>query len=174
MIRYPVYPCDFGLSIKSGTLAENTVQYPLLFCALERLYGMNPSFASDMWSFTYIFAKLYLGVEVIWGNGPSMISRIVGTLGPLPEHWRGFYGDGTTANDWRYDQSGQMPLSDILGGYKTLEHKVDRLRPDICRDEREHVLSVMYKGFCYVPEHRITAAQLLEGPSFNALMSYYI
>jgi len=92
---------------------------------------------------------------------------------PLPEHWRGYYGDGTTAHDWWYDQSGQMPRTDILGGYETLEHKIDRLRPEISRDEREHALSIMYRGFAYLPEQRITAAQLLEDPSFNALMSYY-
>jgi hypothetical protein len=31
----------------------------------------------------------------------------------------------------------------------------------------------MYKGFYVIPEQRITAAQLLEDTSFNALMSYY-
>jgi serine/threonine protein kinase len=174
MLRHPVCICDFGLSITSGTRVENTVQLPPLFCAPERLHGVFPSCASDMWSFTCIFAKLYLGVEAIYGGGPRMISRIIGMLGlPLPEHWRGYYGDGTTAHDWWYDQSGQMPRTDILGGYETLEHKIDRLRPEISRDEREHALSIMYRGFAYLPEQRITAAQLLEDPSFNALMSYY-
>ena len=67
-----------------------------------------------------------------------------------------------------------MPRSNILGGYETLEHKIDRLRPDVCQEEREHALSIMYRGFSCAPEHRITAALLLEDPSFNALMSYYI
>jgi serine/threonine protein kinase len=174
MLRHPVSLCDFGLSIRSGTVVENTGQSPPLFCAPERLHRINPSFASDMWSFTCIFAKLYLGVEAIWGEGPTLVSRIIGTVGgPLPAHWKGFYGDGSTAKDWWYDQSGQMPRSSIVGGYETLEEKIDRLRPDICKRERELALSVMHKGFACAPERRITAAQLLEDPSFNALMLYY-
>jgi serine/threonine protein kinase len=134
MLRHPVSLCDFGLSIRSGTVVENTGQSPPLFCAPERLHRINPSFASDMWSFTCIFAKLYLGVEAIWGEGPTLVSRIIGTVGgPLPAHWKGFYGDGSTAKDWWYDQSGQMPRSSIVGGYETLEEKIDRLRPDICK-----------------------------------------
>jgi serine/threonine protein kinase len=173
MLRHPVCLCDFGLAIRSGTVVANTAQDPPLFCAPERLHGINPSFASDMWSFTCIFAMLYLGVEAIWGGGPTLVSRIVSIAGPLPARWKGSFGGGNTAKDWWYDQSGQMPRLDIMGGYETLEEKIDRLRPDICKAEREHVLSVMYKGFTCAPEHRITAAQLLEDPSFNALMSYY-
>jgi hypothetical protein len=78
-----------------------------------------------MWSFTCIFAMLYLRVEAIWGNGPTLLSHIVGTVGPFPEYWKGRFGEGT--QDWWYNQSGKMPRSHILGGYKTLEHKVDRL-----------------------------------------------
>ena len=174
MLRHPVRLGDFGHAIKSGTRVEHTEQLPPLFCAPERLHGVNPSCASDMWSYTCLFAKIYLGVEAIYGGGPSMMSRIVGMLGPLPAHWRGRYGNGTTSHDWWYDQSGQIPRTHILGGYETLEHKVDRIRPDICQDERKHALSIMYRGFCYTPENRITAAQLLEDHSFNALMSYYI
>ena len=66
-----------------------------------------------------------------------------------------------------------MPRSHVLGGYETLEAKIRRIRPDACQDEREHALSAMYKGFCYVPEDRVTAAQLLEDPSFHVVMSYY-
>jgi serine/threonine protein kinase len=174
MLRHPVGLCDFGLAIKSGTVVENTAQNPPLFCAPERLHGINPSFASDMWSFTCIFAKIYLGVEVIWGEGSTLVSRIVSIAGPLPAHWKGHFENGTAAKDWWYDQSGQMPRSNILGGYETLERKIDRIRPDICRDEREHALSIMRRGFSCSPERRITATQLLQDPSWNALMSYYI
>lgn len=146
MVRHPMYLADFGHAFKSETLVASTPQLPIMFCAPERLHGMTPSLASDMWSFTCIFVKLYLGVEALWGDGPSFISRLVGTLGPLPEHWRGFYGGGPAKEkDWWYDQSGQMPRSTLPGGYETLEHKIDRLRPDITQDEREHVLSVILK-----------------------------
>ena len=114
-----------------------------------------------MWSFTCIFAKIYLGVEVIWGEGSTLVSRIVSIAGPLPAHWKGHFDNGTAAKDWWYDQSGQMPRSNILGGYETLERKVDRIRPDICRYEREHALSIIRRGFSYSPERRITVTQLL-------------
>lgn len=174
MLRHPVCLSDFGHAIRVGTSVEHKAQLPPLFCAPERLHGINPSCASDIWSFTCLFAKLYLGYEVFWGSDPTLVSRIVGTLGrPLPAHWKGYYGKKTTAKDWWYDHSGQLPRSEILGGYETLEQKIDRSRPDLSQDERGHALSIMHKGFCYAPEHRITAAQLLEDPSFIALMSYY-
>ena len=174
MLRHPVGLCDFGLAIKSGAVVENTAQNPPLFCAPERLHGINPGFASDMWSFTCIFAKTYLGVEVIWGEGSTLVSRIVSIAGPLPVHWKCHFENGTAAKDWWYDQSGQMPRSNILGGYETLERKVDRIRPGICRDEREYALSIMRRGFSCSPERRITATQLLQDPLWNALMSYYM
>ena len=174
MLRHPVSLCDFGCAIKSGTLVQQKIQNPIIFCAPERFHGINPSFASDMWSFTCIFARIYLRAGVFRGGAPSMICRILDTTGSrLPEHWKGHFGDNSTAQDWWYDQSRQMPQSGVGGGYESLEHRIDRLRPDICREERAHALSVMYKGFCVIPEQRITAAQLLEDPSFNALMSYY-
>lgn len=39
--------------------------------------------------------------------------------------------------------------------------------------ERDLALSVMLKGFCYLPERRITAGQLLQDPSFKALMEMH-
>ncbi|KAI1752693.1 kinase-like protein [Xylaria castorea] len=163
---------DFGHSIVSGTKPEHPMQLPLLFCAPERFHGADQSFASDMWSFTFLFAQLYLGVEVTYGDGLTFVSRLVGTLGPFPVHWRGRYPNNK-GKDWWYDQTDQMPRSEILGGYKTLEHRIDFLRPEISPEERKLALEVFRKGFEYLPEKRITAAQLLEDPSFNALMAYY-
>jgi hypothetical protein len=31
----------------------------------------------------------------------------------------------------------------------------------------------MRKGFCYLPENRMTATQLLEDPSFRAILEIY-
>jgi serine/threonine protein kinase len=171
VIRSPVYLGDFGHTFNYRDAVENTVQFPLSFCAPERLHGTAPSFASDMWSYTSIFASLYIGADVLWGNGIECISRVVGMAGPFPEHWRSCYSGGDVVLDWWYDHDGQvappkMPLD-------TLEKKIAHLRPEVNSTERNHVLSLIHKGWCYLPEHRITAAELLEDLSFKALMAIY-
>ncbi|KAI1425064.1 kinase-like protein [Xylaria sp. FL1777] len=172
MLQPKLHLGDFGHSLIYGTTPKNPLQLPLLFCAPERFHGENPSFASDMWSFTCVFAQLYLGVEITYGDGLGFVSRLVGALGPFPAHWRGSYPDNK-GYDWWYDQTGQMPRSHHPSDLETLEHRIDRCRPEISPRERELVLEVFRKGFEYIPEKRITAAQLLEDPSFNALMAYY-
>lgn len=173
MIRPSLHLGDFSHSTSSGTVTENKTQFPHSFCAPERFHGADPSFASDMWSFTCILFMLYTRHEFTHGDGLTFVSRMVGSLGPFPEQWKGCYAEKDTTQNWWYDQPGQMPRSQVKGGYETLENKIDRLRPDTCRDERDLALAVMRKGFCYDPEQRITAEQLLEDPSFNALMYYY-
>jgi serine/threonine protein kinase len=173
MLTHPASLADFGHAIKTGTKVENTVQSPNMFCAPERFHGANPSFESDMWSYTFIFAQLYLGTEVIWGENRSLIDRLVQTLGPFPAAWKECYCGVGEPKDWWYDQLGQIPRPQLLGGVEALEAKIDRLRPEVCENEKFHALAVMRKGFCIYPERRITAAQLLEDPSFNAVMSYY-
>ena len=48
MIGSLVYIGDFGLSFKYGDTIGSTVQFPLPFCAPERLHGIAPSFVSDI------------------------------------------------------------------------------------------------------------------------------
>ncbi|KAI1399433.1 kinase-like protein [Hypoxylon fuscum] len=163
---------DFGHSIVSGTVLENPIQFPLHNCAPERFHGGNASFASDMWSFTQVLIRLYIGVGLVYGDGLSVVSRLVGSLGPFPEQWKGRYPENA-GYAWWYDQTGQMPRNWPPSEYETMEHKIDRCRPDISPDERKHALAVFRKGLQYIPEKRITATQLLEDPSFNALMSFY-
>jgi hypothetical protein len=43
-------------------------QAPYCFCAPERLQNADPSLASDMWSYMCLFAALYLGYNVFYGN----------------------------------------------------------------------------------------------------------
>ncbi|KAI0811506.1 kinase-like protein [Xylaria sp. FL0064] len=172
MLRPDLYLGDFGHSIISGTVPRDPVQLPLLYCAPERFHGFSQSFASDMWSFMCILVNLYLRIEVAYGDGLSFVSRLVGALGPFPPHWRGRFPEHR-GHDWWYDQTGTMPRTKILGNYETLERKIDRLRPEISPEERRLALEVFRKGFEYCPEKRITAAQLLEDPSFKGLMAYY-
>ncbi|KAI1148154.1 hypothetical protein F4825DRAFT_112486 [Nemania diffusa] len=162
---------DFGHSILSGTVLENPCQRPLLFCAPERFHGVQPSDASDMWSFMCIVFELYTRVEIVYSDGLTFVHRLVGMLGPFPTHWRGHFVSAGAGQDWWYDHTGEMPRTQ--GDLITLEERLDCLRPEISRKERELALQVFRKGFEYLPEKRLTAAQLSEDPSFNALLAYY-
>ncbi|KAI1772993.1 kinase-like protein [Hypoxylon cercidicola] len=174
MLRPSLHLGDFSHSMVSGATVEYRIQSPMLFSAPERFHGMGPSFASDMWSYTCVLVELLIGCEFTYGDGLNFVSRIIGTLErPFPENWKGRYPSNNLAKEWWYDQTGQMPRSQVGGGYETLEKRIIRLRPDICQDERQHALAVMRKGFEYIPEKRITATEMLEDPSFNALMAYY-
>lgn len=163
-----VYLGDFGLSIKAGTAVSVKYQAPGRYCALERFHNVDLSPASDMWSYMCIFAELYLGCVPIRGNAPvSAIESIVETLGPLPENWKGCLGiPGATSEDSWYH-----PTVKQIGD--SLEEKLGRARPEVSAAERHHVLSIMSKGFYYLPQHRLTAAQLLQDTSFQALMRLY-
>ncbi|KAI1742326.1 kinase-like protein [Xylaria scruposa] len=172
MLRPSLSLADFGHSFLSGTVLEDRIQSPMVFCAPERLHGVHASFASDVWSFTQILARLYLGLEITHGNGTISVSRLVAALGPLPAHWRGSFFAPKLEREWWYDQTCTLPRDEDWG-YETLEEKIDRLRPEICAEERRLALEVFRKGFEYSPEKRITAPQLLSDPSFNALMAYY-
>lgn len=159
---------DFGLTIKAGTLVTPTVQSPFQFCAPERFYGALPTFATDMWSYFCIFYQLYADFPLIYGYGVvSVVSYIISTFGHLPEAWKGSYsGFGSHEESWYDPQRGPRP-----GG--TLEARILQARPEVSPAERELVLSILTRGFSYLPEHRLTAAQLLQDSSFRALMSIY-
>ncbi|KAK2601971.1 hypothetical protein QQS21_004484 [Conoideocrella luteorostrata] len=167
----PIYLGDFGLTFKLGDTVKPTVQFPLALCAPERLHGAAPNLATDMWSYMYLFLSLHLGGNVIWGNGTTCISLLVGMLGPFPEHWKGSYSGGDVWEDWWWDHSGQICPPPVP--LETLVEKIDRRRPDISPLERDYVISLIRRGLCYAPEDRITAAQLVEDPSFNGLMAIY-
>lgn len=54
-----------------------------------------------------------------------------------------------------------------------LDSIITRFRPDIDSIERQHVNAIMSKVFIYCPEKLLTAIQLLQVPSFRALMDRY-
>ena len=106
LLRETVCLADFGAAFKVGTEIKQMVLPPLRYCAPERLHAVDPSFASDMWSYMCLFAELYLG-NVPWRSGCCgwMMENMVKTLGPFPEQWKDHYImlGGADDNSW-YDQ----------------------------------------------------------------------
>ena len=165
LLTTSVYLSDFGLAINAGTSVNYKPQSPSAWCAPERLHDMDPSTASDMWSYMCLFAELYLGTLPWSTYGKVLLHEMVEVLGLLPHPWAGRYHQPTRANASWYDQS-KHPES-------TLEEMIAHARPDVSPIERAHVLSFMQRGFSYNPWHRMTAGQLLKNASFQAVMRIY-
>lgn len=75
---------DFGLAINAGTSVNYKPQSPNAWCAPERLHHTDPSAASDMWSYIYVFTELYLGT-LPWSIYSDALTGMVKVLGPLPQ-----------------------------------------------------------------------------------------
>jgi hypothetical protein len=56
---------------------------------------------------------------------------------------------------------------------QSLESIVKQERPEVSSVERDHLVKFMSKGFCYSPDDRLSATQLLQDPSFQAVMEIY-
>lgn len=50
-----------------------------------------------------------------------------------------------------------------------LKAMIKRARPEASETEQNNLLSVMSKGFCYLPESRMSAEQLLQDTSFRTI-----
>ncbi|KAF4453122.1 cmgc protein kinase [Fusarium austroafricanum] len=156
---------DFGLAGKPGIPAVGG-QNPPFYCAPERVHGINPSYASDMWSYMCIFFELYTTEKLFNGwHHDRVISSTVDTLGALPLSWKGSRSDGRSCDDTWYDQD--RHVSDE----SALQPRLARLRPDASLREIELVLCVLHRGLSYLPEDRQTATELLEDASFNEFMA---
>ncbi|KAM0664326.1 hypothetical protein ACQRIU_006909 [Beauveria bassiana] len=167
-LRGGSFLADFGMAIKAGTPVKQRWQAPTSYCAPERFHGINPSFASDMWSYMCIFAELYMGCAPFQGMGnTSALTELVKRLGPLPLQWASRYDAGDAPDESCYDQT-RKPVHRL-----TLEEMSKRWRPDVSDVERKLFVSVLFKGFAYLPENRPTAAELLQDEDFNALMAIY-
>jgi serine/threonine protein kinase len=163
-----VYLGDFGMAIKAGTEVEDKVLRPVPYCAPERFHNVNPSFASDMWSYMCLFSELYIGSTPWYVDSCArLMNCMVLVLGALPEQWKGNYKAFGPCDDSWYDQR-RTPHPK-----KSLETKIREEQPDVSPAERDHVLSIMSKGFSYLPEDRPSATQLLQDPSFKAVMEKY-
>lgn len=114
-----------------------------------------------------IFAQLYIGFIpfTTWGKG-GVIASMVDTLGPLPEQWKGSYIWAEEGQDMWYNPN-TKPSSE------SLEDMIDRMHPGCDLVEKQHVLSILTRGFSYYPEKRPSATELLQDDSFRAIMDNY-
>jgi serine/threonine protein kinase len=170
LITDAIYLCDFGMATEAGTEAREKEPSPFNtnYIAPERFHNVKPSFASDMWSYMCLFSVLYMGY-VPWCSysNMSVVSKMVGTLGSLPREWKGCYnGWGVSANWWYDHRRKPYPKE----SFKSI---IERGRHEVGEVERNHIVSIMEKVFCYSPDKRSTATQLLQDPSFQAVMEIY-
>jgi serine/threonine protein kinase len=174
LITDAVYLGNFGMAIEAGTEVRDKVPSPMniQYCAPERFHNVNPSFASDMWSYMCLFSELYIG-HVPWNrwyhpmSKTGSLSGMVRTLGSLPKKWRSCYNSWGTYCKWWYDQCRKpYPI-------RSLESIIKKERPEVGEVERNHILSIMKQVFNYSPDLRPTATQLLQDPSFQAVMEIY-
>ncbi|KAG9497450.1 hypothetical protein J7337_010311 [Fusarium musae] len=163
---------DFGLTIRSGTEVDFKLQGTIGYSAPELMHGVNPTFASDMWSYMCIFAELYLkwplfGTGFFGGGLRFVVGLLIRVLGPLPLSWKGSYEGGGEPDESWYDQK-KIPE---LG--MSLESRVTKSWDTVDPAEQQLVLSILRRGFSYLPEERLSSGQLLEDASFKALMDKY-
>ena len=168
LVTGKIYLGDFGHSIMAGTPVKRKTQSPVGYCAPERFHNVDPSYASDMWSYMCLFVELYLDYPLFNRSGcVSQVSDLVRVLGPLPEHWKGSFVFADASLGWWYDPSrGPDPVISLPA---IIAHR----RPKMGRTEQKHLLSVMAKGFRYDYDQRITADELLQDASFKALMKMH-
>ena len=161
LLREAVYLGDSGMASKADTEVEPKVLRPLVYCAPERFHNMNPSFASDIWSYMCLFTRLYLGVVPWNSTGCSpLMNNMVKALGPLPRQWMGRYKafNSDPGNNSRYDQRRRPDHKEAL---KTM---IKTFRPEASPIERELVLSILVKGLSYLPENRWTEQNFCRTP----------
>lgn len=162
------YLCDFGILVKAGTSVINKLQSPADYCAPELFHNIEPSFASDMWSYMVVFLYLYMETTIFTGRGfAGRVGSIVKHVGGLPSEWLGryeLYDKEEVQASW-YGQGSKEKDAQALSAF------LDQCRPDISAKEKTHVLSVVQKVFRPRPQDRLTASELLEDTDFKAVMS---
>ncbi|WEW61696.1 hypothetical protein PRK78_007188 [Emydomyces testavorans] len=160
------YLGDFGLAMRVGDSPIPKGYPPLEVCSPERLHGVEPTFSCDIWSYTCLFAQLWLSCSPFiggWNNG--LLGCVVDRLGPLPRQLKGLFTPAEQAVDQWYNGKPNPAVS--------LESLIKFAQPEASPSEQKHVLAVLSRGFALIPAHRPTATQLLQDPDFKAIMELY-
>lgn len=129
------YLCDFGILVKAGTPVTNKLQSPPDYCAPELFHNIEPSFASDMWSYMAVFLYLYTETTIFNGRGfAGRVGSVVKHMGGLPSEWLGryeLYDKEEVEASW-YGQGSKDKDANALSAF------LDRRRPDISAKEKTH------------------------------------
>lgn len=166
LVSSDTYLCDFGILIEAGTSVPNKLQSPAQYCAPELFHDIEPSFASDMWSYMVVFLYLYTEYPAFPGWGfAGNVNSIVERVGDLPLEWKGRYINKETVQESWYEDASQS--KDIFSAF------LDQHRPDINAKEKRLALSVIRQVFRIKPEDRVRASDLLVNGDFEALMGIY-
>ncbi|KUI56182.1 hypothetical protein VP1G_03516 [Cytospora mali] len=147
----------------------NVLQSQPGYCAPELFHNMEPSCASDVWS--YMVLLLYLYTErLVFAVGPGftgVLNSIVDGVGLLPQEWKGHYEAYDKAKAKVSWYGNGSPAKNMFSAF------LDMHRPDINSAEKALVLSIIQQVFRPRPEDRVTAVGLLGNKDFKALMSIY-
>lgn len=169
LVGSDAYLCDFGILVPAGTSVRNKLQSQRSYCAPELFHNMEPSFASDVWSYMVLFLSLYTE-KLVFAVGPGfagVLNSIVDGVGPFPQEWKGHYEVYDKAEVKELWYGNGPPANNLFNAF------LDKHRADINAAEKALVLSIIQQVFCPRPEDRVTAVGLLENKDFKALMSIY-
>ncbi|WEW57453.1 hypothetical protein PRK78_002920 [Emydomyces testavorans] len=160
------YLGDFGLAMKLGSPVVESGRPPIGYCSPDQYFTKHPTTACDIWSYMSICSRLYCGQTPFQTRpGVQVVTGMVGRLGPLPKQFKGCYC-------WPEDEEENW-YTDFPNPEWDLAGVISRFSPSASPKELEHVLSFMYKCFDYLPEKRPSATQLLNDPSFQAIMDIH-
>lgn len=169
LVGADAYLCDFGILVPAGTSVPNKLQSQPGYCAPELFHNIEPSFASDVWSYMVLFLYLYTERSV-FAIGPGfagVLNSIVDGVGLLPREWKDHYEahDKAKAKEAWYGRG--SPAKNIFSAF------LNMCRPNISAAEKALVLSIIQQVFRPRPEDRVTAGGLVDNTEFKALMSIY-
>ena len=131
---------------------------PLEFCSPERLYGKDPSFACDMWSYM-IISFIYQGHPPFHGwFRDEVLTTTTVFLGLLPERWKGSYIYADGQDSW-YDQN-QTPSTK-----KSIASEFARLSTR-CRSGWTRTCALRYAEGIYILTRGASDCNITSGRSF--------
>ena len=132
----------------------------LLVCLAEVILGLPYDQKIDLWSLGAILAELLTGYVLFQNDSvPSMLSRIVGILGPFPE---GMLQRGRHAHKY-FLPNGAVYERDAANRPCLLEPKMSPLRHRLHTDD-ELFISFVGSLLRIDPDDRPTAEQALQHP----------
>ncbi|KAF2822484.1 kinase-like protein [Ophiobolus disseminans] len=162
LISESIQICDFGMIVRADEAADIKGFTPQEHRAPELDHRFSASAASDVWSFTCVFSKLYMGIVSFQGY-PSYTVEV---LGPFPQEWHSQYTAGKSDDSWYNPDT--LPKD-----YLSLLARIKKRNKDADGGEQERVSKFMHRASTYEPDCRPTAAELLSDPLIDDLIKRY-